>query len=145
MRRRWGSDQDVCPDQPEKNDHDLPDGEIGLWRSGDLGEDRVSGCAARCAGITGGDAAVRDERLVRNDPVPGADAAAAAAATAAIRLHATARDAGAAADDTDTAASDAAGGVTHVPADSSAPERQQPGVRPAVPAAGRGEPSSTFF
>lgn len=112
--------QHVCPDEPEDVD-DLPHRAGGLSGAGDQhGDlDRV-----------GVPDAVRDERLW-DGAVPGSDAAGRAAAV--LRPHAAADD---------TAAYDAAGGLPGVPAESATPERQQPGVRPDVPAAehDRGEP-----
>lgn len=129
----------VSPD--EQDDDDVPHGEGGV-----PGVPGVPGAGDQHGGVgpLRVPAAVHGQRL-RDAPVPGSDAAAAAAA-----VHADAAADGAAADGAaDGAADDAAGGAAAdgaaggdpglpaEPAEPAAPERQQPGLGAAVPAAGR--------
>ena len=138
----WSTRQHVGPYEPEDVD-DLPDRQSGVSGAGDqhgvLRQDGVPAAvpaADRGAVHSPVHGAVRGERL-RDGAVPGPGAAGRPAAV--LLCHAAADDP--AADDAaahDAAAHDAAGGVPGVPAEcpgSAAPERQQPGVRPHVPAA----------
>lgn len=109
------STKNVSPDEPE--DDDVPHREGGVPGAGDQ---------------RGGDgphrlpAALHGQRL-RDAPVPGSHAA---AATAAVRADAAADGASGSA-----AADGATGDVPGLPAEPAAPERQQPGLGPAAPAA----------
>lgn len=109
----------VSPD--EQDDEDVPHGEGGVPGVPGAGDQHGGVDPLRVP------AAVRGQRL-RDAPVPGSDAAAAAAA---VRAHAAADGAAA-----DGAAGDDPG-LPAEPAGPAAPERQQPGLGAAVPAAGR--------
>lgn len=109
--------QDVSPVEPEDDDYDLPDRERGVSGAGDQHGD---------PGFVRDAAAVRAERLWVG-ALPGAGAA--GHATAVLRPDAAAYGAAYG------ATHGAAGGVSGLPAKFTAHERQQPGVRPDVPAA----------
>lgn len=108
----------VRPDEPENHVHLLPDRESCLGRAAcdHLGDLRRVSVPAAVHGE-------RLVRLVRLGSLPGSGAAGGAAAV--LRPDAAAGDA---------AGDDAAGGFSGLPAESSSPERQQPGVRPGAAA-----------